>query len=1225
MLLLGQQVLTEEFHHNHSSVYETIGLNLFERPVESFAEKSTRSVNWNGIRKGKRKDNVKSKGMGNGNVSANGMMTQGNVKAKKAMRQGKDMGNANGSRNGKGKGKGRTEPPTDKPTEPPTNKPTQSPTETPPEQAAERPELQILPRRLDNGEVNIPYTFKFVAQNIPSEVKSLRFEWLPGLGASGSANKEVISGEAATEIQLVYSAPGSYNLTASISSDTEVLATAIAPITIGEELPLVVAFGGISNAYSAYKGRVDLEWSPAICLQNIDGGEFLVSAPPGSCVQMEYHIFYASSPYEFDCSDVQGILERYSNGQSPLHHLSVLDETSYSLMGLQEDQDIVLLVLAVAKHEKVASLVCHPATVRVGSQDPVLSPDITVIALSAEPNRVSNISISEPANRLDIEFRAKLELRENDYVSGIDMNTGQPFLVQIVIIENDTESLFSGLVREAYVTEIFDNLTLSADIPSFVTGEVSPYDNYGSRRYLAKKNGNQKVDLSKGRIAKQKPYSCESGKSLEIYLSGEFTPSAEFRMDIELCRLLEWCSGLKRLSTSLELTAAFDFSSVIKYQQTGECKVEKPSTQIWSKTYTKILWVGKIPVLIEAPMKLNIAAKANIAANVTLDLETNIEIVKKYVAGYDSANSANSVFYSRDISPQPKFKNDVTAVLQADFNAHAGLVFDIRLMLYKLIGFQLEINPGAQFQGAGSWSPLEKFDRFYLSDFRLFIFLNVALNSLIRSFENPSKCTNDCLSKSFCEKKKDAESCSSCIMACNEEYKTSSLWVPQIPTYHIFQLPKVKINAKSLGECAGDSMEFLLEPQIENQQHTFFKQDNPKTDLTPMRWTAGWDSSELGWNISSTSSSALRLRVPLVLMQPLPDYQVYLESTPSIPGLSYSMLSSRSLKLAIPFTVYDRTARRCFDEYTCKSNDGIYVGSCQPSCGAPRGIPLDSTDCHEGLTCCMNEAPRCTSSDGRPGFCLSEGDCEKESFPSGMFPSKSSSCEQCCVKAVCGNGIVEKGEECDPGIAPENIFLREDQGQNQTICLPPGDPNACTYDHRIPCDPCIDGDFCDSMAGVCREGNQLVPCIAIIDEDSSIRTRAFTRWSNFRREYPHRLFCLVVPTEGCCGTLNPPSNFMSEVAEGSGRTTLVKHIARDNGNPSLATNLYEACRLNLAGGPDNVPFVGVFVDNSGSMYAEDVRATVDLLDEMLSDLGMTKRTIVNSNENWIDPFRTDLV
>ena len=80
-------------------------------------------------------------------------------------------------------------------------------------------------------------------------------------------------------------------------------------------------------------------------------------------------------------------------------------------------------------------------------------------------------------------------------------------------------------------------------------------------------------------------------------------------------------------------------------------------------------------------------------------------------------------------------------------------------------------------------------------------------------------------------------------------------------------------------------------------------------------------------------------------------------------------------------------------------------------------------------------------------------------------------------------------------------------------------------------------------------------------------------------------------------------------------------VNRDDGTTADATDWYKICNL------DDLPegsSIALFIDTSGSMTLQTVRASYDLLVEKLNAKGITITTVTNNQEDWITPFLVDL-
>ena len=172
---------------------------------------------------------------------------------------------------------------------------------------------------------------------------------------------------------------------------------------------------------------------------------------------------------------------------------------------------------------------------------------------------------------------------------------------------------------------------------------------------------------------------------------------------------------------------------------------------------------------------------------------------------------------------------------------------------------------------------------------------------------------------------------------------------------------------------------------------------------------------------------------------------------------------------------------------------------------------------------------------------------------------------------------------------------------------------------------CPDGETCDPADLTCKDEDQFVPCISVIDEDDSFSFGSPCGnqeecWAEFRAEYPLRPFCLIGITPSVIGV---PPNF-----EADSEAIYVEDVPRDcdrsGQNCAAAQDWLSLC------GYDNiqastVEFLGLFVDNSGSMTQVEVQPSIDLLTSNLNNKGISISEVVNTNENWIAPFLTSLV
>mmetsp|Transcript_10602 Transcript_10602/g.22179 ORF Transcript_10602/g.22179 Transcript_10602/m.22179 type:complete len:156 (+) Transcript_10602:687-1154(+) len=153
----------------------------------------------------------------------------------------------------------------------------------------------------------------------------------------------------------------------------------------------------------------------------------------------------------------------------------------------------------------------------------------------------------------------------------------------------------------------------------------------------------------------------------------------------------------------------------------------------------------------------------------------------------------------------------------------------------------------------------------------------------------------------------------------------------------------------------------------------------------------------------------------------------------------------------------------------------------------------------------------------------------------------------------------------------------------------------------------------------------MMPCVAVIDEDSDFQYRSDpgtnqeAMWEMFRTQYPNRPFCLLKVIENYdYGGVHPPAAFLVD-----DKTIYVQDIRRDNGDDTKAEDWVELCGLTDFS-PSSDGFVGLFVDISSSMVLSTVRASYEDFKENLSERSIQVRELMDRNENWILPFLNQL-
>ena len=164
----------------------------------------------------------------------------------------------------------------------------------------------------------------------------------------------------------------------------------------------------------------------------------------------------------------------------------------------------------------------------------------------------------------------------------------------------------------------------------------------------------------------------------------------------------------------------------------------------------------------------------------------------------------------------------------------------------------------------------------------------------------------------------------------------------------------------------------------------------------------------------------------------------------------------------------------------------------------------------------------------------------------------------------------------------------------------------CAY---LPLDCGDVGLSCNSESGECQDINARVLSIAVIDESSIVDSTIDALWSQFRSSYQSRQVCLLQVPPANDGRLHVPQAFLDDA-----RTTF-DTVNRDEG-VGTPSDWYAICGVEdfLL---QNINFVGLFIDNSGSMTTASVQASYDLFVQKLNENDLSFRTLENTDENWV--------
>jgi hypothetical protein len=157
-----------------------------------------------------------------------------------------------------------------------------------------------------------------------------------------------------------------------------------------------------------------------------------------------------------------------------------------------------------------------------------------------------------------------------------------------------------------------------------------------------------------------------------------------------------------------------------------------------------------------------------------------------------------------------------------------------------------------------------------------------------------------------------------------------------------------------------------------------------------------------------------------------------------------------------------------------------------------------------------------------------------------------------------------------------------------------------------------------------------VICVVLMDENSSGIGSLETKFNLFRNAFPRRLLFVLDVTPG---SINYPSNMLSDSRTFSYKKQLGGTIPRDNGNSAAAVDIYAILQqliINRHGSNsvimsefNNSQEVSLFVDDSGSMRISNVLASVTKFLNILPTVGKNQvEYIYNSREDIICPFIT---
>jgi Dictyostelium (slime mold) repeat len=285
----------------------------------------------------------------------------------------------------------------------------------------------------------------------------------------------------------------------------------------------------------------------------------------------------------------------------------------------------------------------------------------------------------------------------------------------------------------------------------------------------------------------------------------------------------------------------------------------------------------------------------------------------------------------------------------------------------------------------------------------------------------------------------------------------------------------------------------------------------------------------------------------------------------------------------------------------------------QRKCGecVVRDCDKDS-ECNTGLLCADAHKTELTALglDPRKAYC---GNLGARNWELCYDPKKVVA--TCKNDGDCSDGDVCNGlERCDPA--------------GSCVIGPPldcNDNNQCTVDTCDKVNGCIhtpktcgESEICDAIDGLCKDRELARPCISVIDESDNFSDADINlKWATFRANFPDRPFCLLQPLNPSYSRIFKPTNpdFLTDPR------VVFAVVNRDNGDPNLASDWLGACGYSTLA-INGVDFIGLFVDESGSMTRATVQASLDKLDLDLAAASLTYCSVFNGSEDWITPFDT---
>jgi hypothetical protein len=176
------------------------------------------------------------------------------------------------------------------------------------------------------------------------------------------------------------------------------------------------------------------------------------------------------------------------------------------------------------------------------------------------------------------------------------------------------------------------------------------------------------------------------------------------------------------------------------------------------------------------------------------------------------------------------------------------------------------------------------------------------------------------------------------------------------------------------------------------------------------------------------------------------------------------------------------------------------------------------------------------------------------------------------------------------------------------------------------------GQYAVQVSGSQTAGDRW--CVAVIDEsdNAGTATTIAARYATFRATWPNRKLFLLIPSSTTLTSVpvvTPPGVeytgssgyvFVPQQAITDSASSLFQGPTKVNRDGGVVGNLSDWFALTGMGVLSAGAKVGLFVDNSGSMFTSTVQASYNKFIADVAAAGLSIITVTDPNEDWISPF-----